>query len=314
MPGYRDDWDSSNTEWVPEVWDENQLFVIRKFIKSKNWADQELDKRLKERVEELSCQMDLAKSVSLPPELVFVLDCAFVAAVPVAENSRPAVDPMPLLNRVSCRLNIDELKALIAYCISRQSLMSQADMKSITILRLFNDILNRLSHGTDAQMRGIVQLLLSHLISTDDRSGVNVNGHYNEENITIYEEDIANCKDVVDYKLYRALWKIQNYFRNPTQLTTESGWKGFCKCTDRILDTFQKCAKENVNSKEQILEGGPKYLTSTQLLKYQLVDPSFRRQFIIQIAIVCFTIAQLEQIGYGEKTEPAPNKRFREED
>ena len=306
MSAYRTDWDSSNTKWVPEVWNENQLFVIRKFIKSKNWGDQELDTRLKDRVEEISSQMDLAESKTLPPELVFVLDCAFVAAVPFVENSRPAVDPMPLLNRVSCRLTIDELKTLIGYCISRQSLMWKADMKSITILRLFNDILNRLSHGTDAQMRGIVQLLLSHITSTDDRSGVNVNGHYNEENITTYEEDIGNCKDIIDYKLYRALWKIQHFFRNPTQLTTESGWKSFCKCTDRILDTFQKCSKENVNSKEQTLEGGPKYLTSTQLLKYQLIDPSFRRQFIIQIAIVCFTITQLEQIGYGEKLSPPP--------
>jgi len=306
MSTHSGDWDSSITEWVPEVWNENQLHVIRKFIKSKNWGDQELERRLKDRVEELSSQMDLAGSDTLPPELVFVLDCAFVAAVPTDVNSRVVGDPMPLLNRVSCRLTIDELKALISYCISRQKLMSKADMKSITILRLFNDILNRMSHGTDAQMRGIVLMLLSHLTSTDDRSGVNVNGHYNEENITTYEEDISNCKDIIDYKLYKALWKIQDFFRNPTKLTTEAGWQSFCKCTDRILDIFQKCAKENVNSKKEALQGGPKYLTSTKLLKYQLVDPSFRRQFIIQIAIVCFTVAQLEQIGFGEKLSPPP--------
>lgn len=59
--------------------------------------------------------------------------------------------------------------------------------KALTILRTLNDLLRRSSKSTHTVFCGRIRLFLSNTFPLGERSGVNLRGDFNKENITVFE-------------------------------------------------------------------------------------------------------------------------------
>lgn len=67
--------------------------------------------------------------------------------------------------------------------------------KALIVLRLLNDLLRRLSKSTNTVFCGRILLFLSSIFPLGERSGVNLRGEYNKENITSFEEPATPVED-----------------------------------------------------------------------------------------------------------------------
>ena len=178
-------------------------------------------------------------------------------------------------------------------------------------LRLCNDLLRRSSTtgSRDIKFSRKVQLFLAQIFPIDEKSGLNLPSNFNLENTTdfVKEEDTVLTKEdemdtsasttedtsTVNYKIYKSIWSLQKYFNNPCLLFSLSEWVEFEKNSDFVLNLFLNFQIEdnwnNVEPNEALDTQNinfPKYLTSEQLTHLQIKDPSFRRQYIIQILII----------------------------
>lgn len=61
--------------------------------------------------------------------------------------------------------------------------------KALTILRTLNDLLRRSSKSTHTVFCGRIRLFLANIFPLGERSGVNLRGEFNKENITTFETD-----------------------------------------------------------------------------------------------------------------------------
>lgn len=101
-----------------------------------------------------------------------------------------------------------------------------------------------------------------------------------------------------EFQLYTKFWKLQDYFRNPTQCYQKDMWDTFCAETTDIIVTFQKKKLEAQNTKKEEIpkerdlaasfldQYFAKYLTNQNLLSLQLNDSNFRRYVLLQFLII----------------------------
>ncbi|KAI1720295.1 THO complex subunit 1 transcription elongation factor domain-containing protein [Ditylenchus destructor] len=131
------------------------------------------------------------------------------------------------------------------------------------ILRMCNDLLKRISRTVDTGFCGRILILLARSLPLNEKSGLNLPGHFNTENTTSYEQDkpdedadmevgeIRENKDSainVDYGLYAKFWEIQNYFCNPTVIIDSSTFERFKNEVSDVLDTFSTYKLERPSS------------------------------------------------------------------
>lgn len=134
------------------------------------------------------------------------------------------------------------------YMISRErtltSNLTGTRAPGTTLIRLCNSLLRRLSKNQNAQFSGEIAIFLARAFPLNEKSGLNIRGSFNTENVTFYsgaettegktegeEEDNEN-NDKNDMprapsvelseedKLYRKFWSLQRIFSDPVQLTT----------------------------------------------------------------------------------------------
>lgn len=67
--------------------------------------------------------------------------------------------------------------------------MTTVKGKGLTLLRLCNELLRRLSKAKNTVFCGRILMLLSNVFPLGERSGVNLKGEYNVDNITPIESD-----------------------------------------------------------------------------------------------------------------------------
>ena len=100
------------------------------------------------------------------------------------------------------------------------------------------------------------------------------------------------CSLNIDYALYSKFWKLQDFFRQPTQCYDKTKWMTFSKYAGEVLQTFKSFKIDSVagkkknksdDSKEQYFA---KYLTNQNLLQLQLSDSNFRRYILVQFLIL----------------------------
>ena len=213
----------------------------------------------------------------------------------------------------------------------------KASKGKLTLLRIANGLLRRLSQTHNTVFCGKIMMFLAYAFSLSERSGVNVLGSHNEENVTTFESEEEFNRNIrhiktggalrqsgdpaapVDYTLYRAFWGIQNSFGSKPGVAPAgcfSGykvWREFCDRSDLVLGAFesQPHATESDNdgrasakrddskpgrsssSMSEDVESThgefycTKYLSSSQLLRLQLSDPSLRRHVLCQFLILC---------------------------
>ncbi|OZJ04340.1 hypothetical protein BZG36_02384 [Bifiguratus adelaidae] len=98
--------------------------------------------------------------------------------------------------------------------------------KGLVLLRLCNELLRRSSKTENTVFCGRILMFLANSFPLGERSGVNVKGEFNLENITLYEVDENMDSDksadkVKDSTFYKQFWRLQRYFANPLALFKE---------------------------------------------------------------------------------------------
>lgn len=139
-------------------------------------------------------------------------------------------------------------------------------------------------------------MLLSNVFPLSERSGLNLRGSFNTENVTLYEDDGSKAND-----FYNTFWSCQAYFSNPT--ATMSDKTTFSRVKDSItllIEEMEKAVQERIELKLSDDKFGssassgssagympyfPKYLTSRNLFKLQLNDSTFQKTILLQLLI-----------------------------
>ncbi|XP_014681848.1 PREDICTED: THO complex subunit 1-like [Priapulus caudatus] len=186
------------------------------------------------------------------------------------------------------------------------------------LLRMCNDILKRLSKSQHTVFCGQIQMFLVRLFPPPEKSGVNLQGQFNVENMTEYsstmdddlipevkeEKPIAvemeegemseSSKVTIDYNLYRKFWTLQDVFRTPMQVYSRVAWKQFQHNTEEVLRCFASYKLDDVKNSSHVSTSRPleqdvyfaKYLTNQKLLDLELSDSNFRRSVLVQFLIL----------------------------
>ncbi|KAI1315033.1 hypothetical protein EDD11_001372 [Mortierella claussenii] len=124
---------------------------------------------------------------------------------------------------------------------------------SLVLLRLSNDLLRRLSKAKNTVFSGRILMLLASVFPIAERSGVNLTGHFNVDNVTLIEghlatnppgpvstssqrgeslfnngqsmdvdEESSTVKQALEPEtFYTEFWKLQAFFSNPTTVITQ---------------------------------------------------------------------------------------------
>ncbi|RKO92116.1 THO complex subunit 1 transcription elongation factor-domain-containing protein [Blyttiomyces helicus] len=203
--------------------------------------------------------------------------------------------------------------------------------KGQTFLRLCNELLRRLSKTQNTVACGSILMTMASVFPLSERSGVNLRGEFNVENITTFEKDVQIAEADENDLLYRTVWGMQSFFSNPPLLCHEVHFNTFRKGIELVLKRFDAITSETPSSSktktsssdnkrkhrsdgasaERDLEKeesfSSKFLTSRILFDFEsqappwsvpsqlecLKDPNFRRQILIQVFIVMQFLASL---------------------
>ena len=90
------------------------------------------------------------------------------------------------------------------------------------LLRLCNGIIRRLSKSQDASLCGKFLLYISKIFPSGERSGVNLRGDVNIDNVT--PVDSKSETESPGFVLYQSFWKQQFYLYHPIQALMSENW------------------------------------------------------------------------------------------
>ena len=91
---------------------------------------------------------------------------------------------------------------------------TQIEHRKLSLLKITNIVLKRLSSSLDTKFRGKVQLLLSEIFKLSERSGVNLKGFYSN-NSTLTNEINKDNKNEINISFYKQFWILQRFLTNP---------------------------------------------------------------------------------------------------
>ncbi|KAF8361639.1 thoc-1 [Pristionchus pacificus] len=202
------------------------------------------------------------------------------------------------------------------------------------VLRLCNDLLRKLSRCVETSFSGRINVFLSRFMPLNDKSALNIVGHYNTANVTKYEttEPESNTSLIpeddegadkksketipVDHSLYSKFWQIQQFMCNPLSCYDVQQWKILQRDVNEVfallaahkLDRRSGYDEGEDKSRKRKAEGNKreeyyfaKYLTNPKLLHLQLSDGSFRRCFLVQ-SLVLFQFLLMTETKSKQKS------------
>lgn len=161
-----------------------------------------------------------------------------------------------------------------------------------TMLRICNSLLRRLSKSHDAVLCGRILIFLAQLQPLSDRSGLNVQAAFNTSNVTAVEEVPEGATDsngdAIDKQFYQRFWGLQSVFQRPVAAMAAGPWLRVIADLKAVAAEFDKL-KLIASAPGPPDASGPlpavKYLSSSKLMRLQLQDAGFRRQFLVQALI-----------------------------
>lgn len=197
------------------------------------------------------------------------------------------------------------------YMVSRENTLTSnltgTRAPGTTLIRLCNALLRRLSKTQNAQFSGEIAIFLARAFPLTEKSGLNIRGSFNTENVTFYEGDGTieldnDAMDTEDDVMYRKFWSLQKNFSNPVELiTSPEALSEFKENVTEVLSELKrreaahntKRDRENEQRRMDIdLEDDeeegvfvPKWLTRRDLFELQLKDVTFRRSILTQASI-----------------------------
>ena len=89
--------------------------------------------------------------------------------------------------------------------------------QKLILLRMANNILKKLSITNDTSFRGRVQMFITAVFPLSEKSGVNLKGTLNTQNVTLIDgAPTANAPATeFDFPFYRNFWLLQRLIENP---------------------------------------------------------------------------------------------------
>ncbi|KAI9209228.1 THO complex, subunit THOC1 [Polychytrium aggregatum] len=241
---------------------------------------------------------------------------------------------LSLLEDILDSVTIDGAERLLDYLEARRDRltmgMEPSKGKGLTLLRMCNEYLKRLSKTKHTVTCGRILIFLANVFPLTERSGVNLKGDFNVENLTHFEDltssglsmDVDSDEAEQDKKideLYKTFWGLQKYFSNPILLINPDNFAKFQQATeiiftefDRILLEIDGVGMDFPGSRADSSQGKrkrdaerassdrqehffPKFLTSRNLFQLELKDPLLRRQILTQYTIVLQYLTQQTQ-------------------
>ena len=237
--------------------------------------------------------------------------------------------PFILLGDIFDCLTLDACEEVFAFVESHVSTWVSPEFYSsgkILLLRMCNDLLRRLSAAQNTVFCGRIQLFLAQLFPLSEKSALNLMSHFNLDNVTSFSEvSIAAKADdggatpmeteveteavlgdtnvPTDFNLYRKLWSMQDFFRQPTQCYTAEQWRTLTGNMEEVFKAFGSYKLEeqarsvssrkrkqttsfDESSQDRESHYFAKFLTSEKLMNLQLRDSHFRRHVLIQCLIL----------------------------
>ncbi|EYC31024.1 hypothetical protein Y032_0004g1911 [Ancylostoma ceylanicum] len=159
------------------------------------------------------------------------------------------------------------------------------------ILRMCNDLLKRLSRSAETSFCGRILFFLSRYLPLGEKSGLNLMGHFNTQNITKFDTtetqsvDLINISDEetetgeikeakeinipVDHALYSMFWQMQDFFSNPVLCFDKQQWDIFQKNSSDVLGVFSSYKLEKSGDDDD--ENGRKRSAMPENL-HELID------------------------------------------
>ncbi|CAB3404840.1 unnamed protein product [Caenorhabditis bovis] len=212
------------------------------------------------------------------------------------------------------------------------------DSAQNSILRCCNDLLRRLSRTAETSFCGRIMFFLSRYLPLSEKSGLNLMGHFNVQNITMYDQtesemeslmagttaeaepsedmevgeiDDDGVKEIqITPEMYRQFWNLQKFFSNPPSIFEKDKFSHFKQDLSMVLNLIATNKLEKPSQEDEGLEKNtksksdelffPKYLTSPKLLPLQLNDSQLRRHFLLQ----CLFVFQYLVSDVKFKTQP----------
>ncbi|KAJ3391046.1 hypothetical protein HDU84_006561 [Entophlyctis sp. JEL0112] len=255
---------------------------------------------------------------SLQPYIPRLLDLALNLADGDALDD---VLPLNLIEDISESITIKANEALFDYVETHRARitknMEPSKGKGLVLLRFCNEILRRLSKTRHTVFCGRILLFLTGVYPLSERSGVNLKGDFNTDNVTTatISDDVRNAADnmdvvelnnVSDLSFFKKFWGLQPYFSNPMiVLKSKSDWVSMEEAIDSVLNVFEaeneldlKSGSDRKRRDDKSVSGTdkelditdqyffPKFLTSWNLFELQVKDVSFRRQIMVQMLII----------------------------
>ena len=203
----------------------------------------------------------------------------------------------------------------------------------VILLGLCNELLRKLSPIQHSGIRGRILKFMDSVFPLVDRSGINLKGLSNTDNITEYEgrnevddllkpfadaktfDQLLNFEEVEkDPSLFYPLfWRLQDLFASGVAVKnlTPTSFATVKKCIDCIVHVIKQVhesEKERSRKFMTISNGNPlnppplKYLTDKNLFTLQLRDATFRLTIIIQIILMISNISTELRLLYVKNT------------
>ncbi|TPX49683.1 hypothetical protein SeLEV6574_g01312 [Synchytrium endobioticum] len=119
--------------------------------------------------------------------------------------------------------------------------------RALVVLRICNEALRRLERTGNATTCGRVLMFVAAIFPVTEKSGNNVQGKFNVDNMTYLEDqpdvmlvDSGAAAPQDDWSFYRRFWEIQRYFSNPPSILEGDAFVAFRNDVEAILTEFEK--------------------------------------------------------------------------
>ncbi|CAK9295286.1 unnamed protein product [Gordionus sp. m RMFG-2023] len=132
----------------------------------------------------------ITKIQELPNDTVGIVSYLNTILVAVEEDLCATSTPFLLLQDSLDLLSKDKCNLIFTYIENNLNLWKKEPMHTAGknyLLRMCNGLLKRLSPSQDTILCGRIQIFLAKLFLISDRSGLNLNGQFNIDNVTLYE-------------------------------------------------------------------------------------------------------------------------------
>ncbi|KAG4095243.1 hypothetical protein H8356DRAFT_1687632 [Neocallimastix lanati (nom. inval.)] len=225
--------------------------------------------------------------------------------------------PFTLIEDILEVVIIDESEKIFDYLEERVDRLTVNMLptkgKGLILLRFCNELLRRVSKTENTVLCGKILMFLASVFPLTERSGVNLRGDFDTENITNFEnEDLININDINSSEhFYELFWNTQKYLNCPLLIFQKNEFDIFEKSINKILTEIEKFTPLERDSngstkrrKQKSLQDNTvavdvfnffysKYLTGKNIFDLELKDPYFRKQILVQILIAIQFLSSL---------------------